>query len=383
MTMRMTFGSLCLGWAIAVSGTSIAAPGNVTPPSADIDAFVRDYGLRESATPVSERPGWRKPRAIIVDSGVPGLLEALQATRPDLRFLGAKSAAEMVQSLNGGADVIIGRSVLICDDAVLAAAHELRWLHSVYAGVERCTAKSALTERRILLTNMRAVAGSVIAEHALAMLLALTRHLDVFIARQAAHRWEQDDVTVAAMTALHGKTLLVVGLGGIGTEVAKRADAFGMRVIATRATAQARPSFVQYVGTPQELPKLLADADVIVNAAPLTPATRGLFNAELFSHAKPGAIFINVGRGGTVVTADLLGALISHRLAGAGLDVVDPEPLPKDDALWSAPNLILTPHVAGTAAGLDAMLLRLAKENLRRYTAGERMLSEVDIARGY
>ncbi len=185
------------------------------------------------------------------------------------------------------------------------------------------------------------------------------------------------------MWEIDGKTMLVVGLGGIGSEVAWRADALGMSVIATRASSREGPTYVEYVGLADELLALAEQADVIVNATPLTPETRGLFDAEFFRRMKPGAYFINVGRGGSVVTADLVAALTAGELGGAALDVTDPEPLPADHPLWDMPNVIITPHVAGASDLRGARMFTLIRENLRRYAAGEPMLSVVDISRGY
>jgi phosphoglycerate dehydrogenase-like enzyme len=182
---------------------------------------------------------------------------------------------------------------------------------------------------------------------------------------------------------LEGKTVLVVGLGGIGTEVARRAHAFGMRVIATRASGRTGPDYVSYVGLPDEMLKLAKDADFVVNCAPLTPQTTGIFNREFFATLKPGAYFISVGRGRSTVTADLIAALNSGKLAGAGLDVVDPEPLPSDSPLWRLPNLIITPHVSADTPLAEEQRIAVLRENLRRYVAGEPMLSVVDIERGY
>ena len=156
-----------------------------------------------------------------------------------------------------------------------------------------------------------------------------------------------------------------------------------MHVIATRASGRTGPDFVSYVGLPDELPKLAKEADFIVNCAPLTPETTGIFNRQFFAGVKPGAYFISVGRGRSTITADLIDALSSGRLAGAGLDVVDPEPLPAASPLWHAPNVIITPHVSAdtpVSAGQRNLVLI---ENLRRYTAGEPMISVVDIERGY
>ncbi|MEL0583463.1 MAG: D-2-hydroxyacid dehydrogenase, partial [Candidatus Thiodiazotropha sp. (ex. Lucinoma kazani)] len=177
--------------------------------------------------------------------------------------------------------------------------------------------------------------------------------------------------------------MLVVGLGGIGTEVARRAQALGMRVIATRNSSRKGPEFVDYVGLAHELPALAEQADVVVNATPLTPTTLGLFDSKLFRQMKPGAYFINVGRGKSVVTKDLIDALNTGHLGGAALDVQDPEPLPREHPLWSAKNIIITPHIsAGSSEQMDRFWL-LVRENLRRYVNGERMLNVVDIKHGY
>jgi phosphoglycerate dehydrogenase-like enzyme len=156
-----------------------------------------------------------------------------------------------------------------------------------------------------------------------------------------------------------------------------------MRVTATRASGRSGPDYVSYVGLPDELPKLAKEADFIVNCAPLTPQTTGIFDSAFFAALRPGTYFISVGRGRSTVTADLIAALSSGHLAGAGLDVVDPEPLPADSPLWHLPNVIITPHVsAQTAVSREQRNLVLV-ENLRRYAAGEPMLSVVDIERGY
>jgi phosphoglycerate dehydrogenase-like enzyme len=185
------------------------------------------------------------------------------------------------------------------------------------------------------------------------------------------------------MQVLHGKTLLVVGLGGIGMEVASRAHALGMKVVATRASGRHGPDFVSYVGLPDELFKLARTADVIVNTAPLTAETTGIFDAKFFAVLKSNALFINVARGPSVVTADLIDALKQGRIAGAGLDVMDPEPLPSNHPLWSAPNIIITPHVSSASDLPREARWTIARENLRRFIAGEKMLSVVDLEREY
>jgi phosphoglycerate dehydrogenase-like enzyme len=177
--------------------------------------------------------------------------------------------------------------------------------------------------------------------------------------------------------------MLIAGLGGIGTEVGRRAHGLGMRIVATRASHRPAPDFVSQVGSPAELITLVRTADVIVDTLPLTDETRGIFDAKMFAAMKPRALFINVGRGGTVVTDELLRALNEKRLGGAGLDVTDPEPLPPAHPLWRAPNVIITPHVSSDSDIGSERHWLIARENLRRYVAGDRMLSVVDVKRGY
>jgi phosphoglycerate dehydrogenase-like enzyme len=269
----------------------------------------------------------------------------------------------------------------VCSAEVLAQARQLQWIQWPAAGVERCVQQPLMRERHLLLTNLQRTMGPSMAEHVLGMMLMLSRHLDYFLKEQQQAHWVKDDAPHLA--DLEGKTVLVVGLGGIGTEVARRAHAFGMRVIATRASGRTGPDYVSYVGLPDEMLKLAKDADFVVNCAPLTPQTTGIFNREFFATLKPGAYFISVGRGRSTVTADLIAALNSGKLAGAGLDVVDPEPLPSDSPLWRLPNLIITPHVSADTPLAEEQRTAVLRENLRRYVAGEPMLSVVDVERGY
>jgi phosphoglycerate dehydrogenase-like enzyme len=362
---------VCLG----VPAAAADAPANVDPATT---ALIERLGLVESATPVRDRPGWRKPERILVWNLAPQLAASLQAAAPGVELLMAKDAAEAA-ALAKDADAVLG----LCSPELLAAGPNIRWIQSYSAGVERCVAIPAMRDRDILLTNMQRVAGPVMAEHVIAMMLAYARGLHFYIPERMAGRWTQEMPPPGQLLTIEGKTVLVVGLGGIGIEVAKRSHALGMRVIATRASGREGPAFVSYVGLPDELHKLAGEADFIVNTAPLTPATTGLFDAKFFAAAKPGAFFVNVGRGKSVVQPDLIAALRSGRLAGAGLDVTDPEPLPADSPLWQMQNVILTPHIsAGSELG-DELRFAIGIENLRRYVAGEKMLSVVDVARGY
>ncbi len=351
-------------------------------PAAAVIARLR---LTEAPAPVRERPRWRTPRKVVLlafnaqtaDEG-----DRLASAVPGSQFVVARSRAAAITAASD-ADVVIGFNPEICDPAILDHARELRWIQSLAAGVENCVALPSIQRRDILITNMRGVDSAAIAEHAVALALALAHGLEVFAADTANGKWSRRDAVATPIQMLSGKTMLVVGLGGIGTDVAQRAYGLGMNVIATREHGHQGPHFVSYVGEPGELLTLAKQADVIVNTAPLTPQTTGLFNARFFAVVKPTAIFVNVARGASVVTADLVEALDEHRLAGAGLDVVDPEPLPPDHPLWRAPHVIVSPHISSRSdlPGLDRWVV--ARENLRRYAAGERMLSVVDLRLGY
>ena len=337
---------------------------------------IEHYGLEQAATPVSERPGWRKPKRILVGTFVPGLAEALQPAAPGVEFIVASRDDLAKQAAN--VDAVIG----FCTPEVVAAGKQIRWIQMVTAGVENCVSIPGVRERDILVTNMQRTGGPIIAEHVMGMVLAFTRGIDIYVSAQPKAEWRRS-TPPGRMAVVEGKTMLVVGLGGIGSEVAKRAHALGMKVVATRASGRTGPQFVSYVGLPDELPKLASEADFVVNTAPLTAQTTGIFDAAFFAKMKPTAYFINVARGKSVVTSALVDALNSKKIAGAGLDVTDPEPLPAEHPLWKASNVIITPHVANDSdLGYEAQL-KVVQENLRRYMAGERMLSVVDVQKGY
>jgi phosphoglycerate dehydrogenase-like enzyme len=370
MTDRATLLPTLLGFGAA----ALAAPA----PDSTTEAMIRELGLREAARPVRETPGWRRPERVLVRAGSPERLAFFQAVAPGVELVDVADPAAAAAAAPG-ADASVG----FCEAAVLQAGPQIRWVQLYTAGALPCGSQPVIRERGITVTNMQRISGPEIAEHVMAMLLALNRGLPAWLALQQQAEWKPQAVPPTSMRELGGRTLLVVGLGGIGTEVARRASGFGMRVTATRASPAAKPDFVDYVGTPADLRKLAAAADVVVNCTPLLPSTERLFDAAFFATMKPGGIFINVGRGKSVVQADLVAALRSGRLAGAGLDVTDPEPLPADDPLWKLPNVIITPHVSASSDRLFERIFLLARENLRRYVEGERLLSVVDVERGY
>ncbi len=364
--------AIALGW--FTGATLLAATAETPAPSAA--SIVSDLGLRVAADPVRQRSGWKPPRKILVSPGIHDDLPGLRQVAPAVQFI--EVSANTPASAIADADAAIG----VCDDKTLRAAPQLQWIQLLSAGVEYCVQQALIRERQPLVTNMQRAAAAPMAEHVLGMMLVLSRHFDYFLVQQQRGHWSRSDHYPEPID-LKGKTLLVAGLGGIGTEVARRASAFGMRVTATRASGSAGPDYVSYVGSPDELLKLAKDADFIVNCTPLTPQTTGLFNKEFFGAMKPSAYFFNVGRGGSVVTADLIGALKQGRIAGAGLDVTDPEPLPSNSPLWHLKNVMITPHISGLTPVARDLRMAILQENLRRYEAGDPMLSVVDIERGY
>jgi len=367
---------------LVVAGMFATVSAKDTPVAPDPKAaeIIKAMGLAEAPTALREGKGWKPPRKIVL-TGM-GSLEELKAAAPGVEFVVVNSTEEMVQHA-GDADAIGSGDNVVCDSRVLAAAKKLRWVAVYSAGVEECLGKAEVKKSGVVVTNMRAIAGPVMAEHSIALMYALSRSLQVSIGRQARGDGWGGGFAGSQPQSMTGKTLLVVGLGGIGLEVAERAHALGMKVIATRNSSREGPSFVSYVGLADELPKLIAEADVVVSALPLVPATTNLFDAKMFARMKKSAFFINVGRGGSVVSDDLAAALNSGTIAGAGLDVTAPEPLPKDHALWKAKNIIITPHMSAQSDLGQVTRAMIYREQVRRFAAGDKLLSVVDFSKGY
>jgi len=274
-----------------------------------------------------------------------------------------------------------GADARLCSEGFLAAAPNLRWVQAWSAGVDRYLGLRGLMDNdAIAFANMKGAHGPAISEHVFATLLSLTRRLDRFRDAQREGRWSRDR---DGMTTLAGRTLLVVGMGGIGTEVARRGRAFDMRVLATVRTKAEAPDFVDRLETADALDELLPEADVVVLCVPLTDETRGLFDAERFELMRPGAYLVNIARGEVVDTDALIGALDRGHLGGACLDVTDPEPLPEGHPLFGYENVVITPHVAGAGEVTGERRFAIFKENVRRFGAGEPLANLVDKDAGY
>ena len=365
--------TLCLGVAALGAG-----------PDAATAQLINDLGLREAKAPISTSGVWQKPRRIVVT-----MLDRQKASKPDavvwLKEVAGEAEIVVATSRDVPAAQLEGADVLLgyCTHENLKNGKALRYILNYSAGVDNCASSPLAQTREILVTNMQRVYGPGIAEHVIGMMYTLTRKLYVFRDRQREQQWDRAAVERTSMQEVQGRTLLVAGLGGIGTEIARRAHGLGMRVLATRNSSREGPDFVAYVGLSDELHTLARQAEVVLNATPLTPGTTGLFDRSFFSAMKPGAYFINVGRGRSVVTEDLIEALNSERIGGAALDVTDPEPLPPNHPLWTAKNVFITPHVSASSDEQMGRYWLVVRENLRRYVNGERMLSVVDLKRGY
>jgi phosphoglycerate dehydrogenase-like enzyme len=372
--------------AVAVAAISHAAASTAAqaPVRADIGAVMARHALQEGATPSRAHPRWRKPaKIVLLQFGPPwSRTDELRSAAAGANVVAVRDVAAAAAAAVD-ADVIVGHNPEVCDPRIVNAAKDLRWLVSLNAGVELCMGLPVIKARSVMMTNMRGIDSPVIAEHAIALMLALAHGLDRFAIDTARAVWSRDSAATVPMQYLEGKTMLVSGLGGIGTEVARRAHGLGMRVVATRVGGTGKPDFVSHVGPPEELLALARTADVIVSAVPLTPQTTGMYDAKFFAVLKPSAFFINIARGGSVVTDALMAALNERRLAGAGLDVVDPEPLPPDHPLWKSPRILFTPHISGRSDLPNEARWTVAADNLRRYMAGEPLLNVVDLVQGY
>jgi len=266
---------------------------------------------------------------------------------------------------------------------LVEAGKKLRWVQTLSAGVERVLHKSgsdALANSDIVLTNNQIVQGPEIADHAMALLLAHTRFLPTYMQRQSEENWQGRPYT---LVELNGKNALVVGMGGIGLQIAIRAWAHGMNVVGVDPEDIAYLPYVDKIVKPDMLDSVIGDADVIFMAVPHTPASHRMIGPSQFDAMKQGAYFIAVSRGGTYDLNALVKALDSKKLAGAGVDVTDPEPLPKGHALWKMDNVIITPHIAGRSDMDRGRMLGIVKANIQRFADGMPLYNVVDKQKGY
>ena len=273
----------------------------------------------------------------------------------------------------GDADAVFG--TLTPD--LLPLARKLRWIQAPHAAPPAGYYYPELIAHPVVVTNFREIYNDHISAHIMMYVLNFARGMQRFIPQQQRREWSRPprDTGVVALTEA---TALIVGVGGIGSETARLAGAFDMRVIGLDARRESAPPGVAELHPPESLDALLPQADFVILTVPHTPATEGFFGRERFRRMKPTAFFINIGRGRTTRLDDLTQALRDGVIAGAGLDVFETEPLPADHALWSLPGVILTPHMAGFGPHVNERRYDIILDNCRRFLSGKTLRNIVD-----
>jgi phosphoglycerate dehydrogenase-like enzyme len=317
-------------------------------------------------------------KKILVNVGGPDFTTELQTIAPNAKIVRATSENVMQEITD--ADAYIGDIT----SAQVRAGKNLKWVGVMSAGVEHVLfpkdGTSDLRDSNIILTNNKIVQGPEIADHALAMLLMLSRNLYVLYRNDQQQIWNPRSFHGIE---LNGKTAVVIGVGGIGTQIAIRANAFGMKVIGVDPEDKPFLPFIQRVVKPDQLDDVLPLADVVFISTPDTPKSHKMMGAREFELMKKNSYFIAVSRGGIYDMGGLVKAMDEKKLAGAGVDVTDPEPLPKEHPLWKFDNAIITPHIAGRS---DQDLPRMEgtiKDNVRRFLDGKPLINVVNKQKGY
>jgi phosphoglycerate dehydrogenase-like enzyme len=316
-------------------------------------------------------------KKIIVEGADPAMLKEYQSVTPKARVIGV--TAETVMQEIGDADAFIGNIT----PAEVRAGKNLKWVAVMSAGVENVLMNSGgndLADSNIVLTNNRVVQGPELADHAFAMLLALARDLPRYWADQQRQIYNRGDLHVIE---LMGKNALIIGMGGAGMQIATRAWAFGMNVTGVDPEDKPFSPMIKRIVKPDQLNEVLPDADVLFISAPDTPLSHKMVGPKQFDLMKKNSYFIAVSRGGVYDLPSLIKALDEKKLAGAGVDVVDPEPLPAGSALWRFPNAIVTPHIAGRSDKDRGRMIGTIKENIARFVEGKPLINVVDKRKGY
>ncbi len=321
---------------------------------------------------VAASAGFAGTKIVVTGMG-PDAIRQIQESARDATVVGVEASrlAEQVAD----ADAVIGTIT----PELFKAARKLRWVQVYSAGVERYRF-SELVGSDVVLTNCKIIQGPNIADHAMGLLLALTRDLHRAIPNRAREEWNRGEYRPIE---LRGKTAVVIGVGGIGMQIAQRAHAFDMKVIGIDPKDIPISYWISRIVPPDRLDSVLPEADVVFMAAPLTPESQAMMGRKQFGLMKKRSYFIAVSRGRTYDTDALLEALRSGVVAGAGLDVTDPEPLPKGHPLWKRDDVIITPHIAGQSDAVQGRRMALILENVGRFVRGEQLLNIVDKKKGY
>jgi phosphoglycerate dehydrogenase-like enzyme len=308
----------------------------------------------------------------------PELPEAIRRRWPEMRIVHLDSY-DLLPAELPDTDIFAGFTL---QPEQLAAARKLKWIHVTAAGVAQLM-RPDVRARGITITNSRGIHAIPMAEHTIGLLLALARKFPASIRFQEQRRWAQQEIWNARPSELHGATLVIVGFGAIGSELARRARAFGMRVWAVTRTGRADESLAHRVFPATELARALPEADYVVLAAPDTPSTHHMIGEEQLAAMKPSACLVNVARGSLVDEPALVKALERQMIAGAALDVTEKEPLTPESPLWGLENVLITPHTSSVSDQLWPRQTNLLIENLERWFSGRDLINLVDFTRGY
>ncbi len=308
------------------------------------------------------------------------MAEAVRRRWPEMRVVHLPNYERLEAELPD-TQIFVGYSIR---PQQLPWARQLKWIHSTAAGVAQLT-YPALRESGILVTNASGVHSIPIAEHVIGMMLSLSRKFPEAFRHQQNHRWAQQEIWDAKPHPgeLHGAVFLLIGLGAIGKEIARRAQAFGMNIQAVTRSGSGDNFLAAKIYPATQLESALAQADYIVVAAPETPATNKLLGARQFAAMKPTAFVINVARGSIIDEAALAAALEQNKIAGAALDVAAEEPLPPESPLWRLDKILITPHLAAASEHLWPRQTDLLLRNLDLWFAGKELINRVDFERGY
>jgi D-2-hydroxyacid dehydrogenase (NADP+) len=276
-------------------------------------------------------------------------------------------------------DIFVGFNLL---PKQISAARKLKWIHVTSAGVAQLMRPDVKTAG-LTITNSRGIHTIPMAEHTMGAMLALARKFQETVHFQDATQWAQEPIWQLRPSELHGTTLLIVGFGAIGIEIARRARAFGMHVEAVTRSGRGDATLTDRIYPASELLQALPRADYIVLAAPDTPETQRMIGVREFKAMKPSAYFLNIARGALVDESALIDALERRVIAGAALDVVEKEPLPPESPLWKLKNVLTTPHTSAVSGMLWPRQTGLLIENLERWFSGRELKNFVDFTRGY
>jgi len=291
---------------------------------------------------------------------------------PDVRVVVAEDAETAGREI-ADADAAFG---WLTQD-LLAKAKRIRWLQAPQAAPAAGYYYPELIDHALSVTNFREIFNDHISAHIMSFVLSFARGLHVYIPQQLRREWKKP-ADNQGVVHLPESTALIVGVGGIGAETARLLSAFGTTVIATDARRDTKPDGVAEMHPPAALDDLLPRADFVIATVPHTPATEGLFHRTRFQHMKKSAFFINIGRGMTTKLDDLVAALNAGEIAGAALDVYEQEPLPADHPLWTTPNVLMTPHMAGYGPYLDDRRFQIVVDNCQAFAAGRKLRNVVD-----